>query len=502
MSDNPSADHTRADSGGRLEDRTEKGWPTAASAGLGAALLALWLPFFLLCLFAYPALDDFSESTWSSLWESQRDRYLGYTGRFAGTLLQALNPLHWDSLAAYRVGAGLRIALFAFCVHVFLCAMNRSILTVSPRGLLVLQTLVWTAFLSALPSPSQLFYWHSASVLYLFPLAVLLLLLALLVNQCQGRYRGPTASFALGAGFFVVAGTVEVLPLLVLTFAVPALARAWRRSPEWVRPLSIAVVATLAGLCINLLAPGNDVRQAQMDASSRASDLPRLASLTISGAGRSCVRWGSRLDVVVPALLVAPVFWRLGRRGLRLPHPVVIAGATILGLVVLYWAPLWGLGFTPVRVRNVALFAFVMGLFAFVAAATVRMAAVARGGRALGLGVLILVAIGTAVGVVRVPGDNKVILAYRELVSGTAASYERAEQRRADAIRAAEDPDVVVPPLETIAHSLVPKVVRLRHGGEDVLAEDPADWWGNNNYARYFGKTSLRVQQRGPNGRQ
>ena len=502
MSDEPSAGPTRADSGGRLEDSSEKGWPTAASAGLGAALLALWLPFFLLCLFAYPALDDFSESTWGSLWESQRDRYLGYTGRFAGTLLQALNPLHWDSLAAYRAGAGLRIALFIFSAHVFLRATNRSVVTASPRGLLVLQTLVWTAFLSALPSPPQLFFWHSASVLYLFPLAVLLLLLALLVNQCQGRYRGPTASFALGAGFFFVAGTVEVLPLLVLTFAVPALARAWRRSPGWVRPLSIVIVVTLAGLSINLLAPGNDVRQAQMDASSRTSDLPGLASLVISRAARSCVQWGGRLDVVVPALLVAPLFWRLGRRGLRLPNPLAIAGATILGLVVVYCVPLWGLGFSPVRVRNVALFAFVMGLFAFVAAATVRLAAVARRGRTLGLGILILVAIGTAVGVVRVPAENKVILAYRDLVSGTAASYERAERRRAEAIRAAEDTDVVVPPLKTIAHSLVPKVVRLKHGGEDVLAEDPRCWWGNNNYARYFGKTSLRVQQAGTNGRQ
>ena len=463
---------------------------------LGASLLLLWLPFFFLCFYAYPALDDFGESTWVDLWASQKGRYLGYTGRFIGSLMQAFNPWHWQSLSAYHISAGLRIVLFILCAHALFRAINHCRLAASHRELIILQILFSGSFLAGLSSPAEFFYWYSASVIYLVPLSVLLLSTAMLVNQFQARKRGGIYGIAYGVGFFYVSGNVEMLPLLVLSITAPTIVYAHYRSSDLVRPLCVIFAITLVGLCINLLAPGNSVRQTQMHTATRTSDLLGFMGEVLLHMANASAMWCRDAYVMLPALLSAPVFWKLGRRGLRLPNPILIAATMMYCLVVLYIGPLWGLGFTVGRVENLCLFFFLLGLYAFVASATVRVEALANAGRMVAIaGIVAASVMCLALGLVLVPGENKVFLAYRELLNGKADAYVRSEQQRAEKIKNYVSEDVVVPPLSAVAHSLAPKVISLEHGGEDVLAENPRDWWGNNALAAYYGKRSLWVQK-------
>jgi hypothetical protein len=460
-----------------------------AAAGLCALAIALlWLPFLLLSAYATPALDDFIESQWGDFWSVQLWRYRTYTGRFAGSALQNLTPWHWRSLAGYRVSACVRILMLMAALGFFGWALNRAWLKATTTELLYLGCLVSLALLTNLPSPAQFFYWYSASVIYLVPFAVVLIATALLLEDGVPWPRRVRVALA-ALGFFLVSGTVEMLPVVVIAAGAP-LAFVHRGRP-WARDVAWMVGVSAAGLAISALAPGNYLRAEQMEATRRARDLVAFSADLGTSVLRIFGDWTTQRYPIVAVLLAAPVFWRRAGHGLSHVPPLVAAAAWLGSALVAYAVPFWGLGFAVGRVEALTFCVFVLGLFAWSSAVVVRLqrrwAATGRGPMAPVL-VLALLVLATQA----LPHRNGIRRAYRELTSGRAAVYAEAERRRADLTRHAPSADVTVPVLDTVS-PLVAPVVQLTRFGEDVLAATPEEWWSNNFYAAFYGKRTLRL---------
>jgi hypothetical protein len=97
-----------------------------------------------------------------------------------------------------------------------------------------------------------------------------------------------------------------------------------------------------------------------------------------------------------------------------------------------------------------------------------------------------------ALATVVLPDRNMIRLAYDDLWSGRAAAYATAERCRAELTMRARSDDVAVSSLGVVSHLLAP-IVRRTEFGEDVLAAAPEQWWGNNLYATFYGKRTLRL---------
>lgn len=492
-------------------------WRLDARAGAGVrlaiagAIVLLWLPFLLLSGYATPALDDFLESAWGPAWASrapalvnghtmtwagvQRARYVGYTGRVAGSAVQALNPWHWRSIVGYRLSAVLRILLFIASLSMFAGALNRAWLGATQGELLYLGAIFSFALLATHPAPAEFFYWYSASVIYCVPLSVLLCSTALLVRRRRGTGRGRARLVVACAGFFYVSGNVEMLPCLVLALAVPlAATAAWLRRP-WGRDVALVAVVTASGLAVNAVSPGNAVRAAQMHTLARSVEPTALLSDIASYTLRSAGHFFRERSTLLAGLLATPVFLRLARRRLRIPSPPLVAGVGAYGLLALYALPLWGLGFSVGRVEAVAWFFFLLAFFALVASTAVvveRWLDLVGIRRSTAIVLPLLLGATVAVFVLARQRTDTIALAVRELVDGTAAEFADASAKR---LRWAEDTpcgDIVAPSLGTVSRMLAPVVIETPHG-LDVMAAHPDGWWSNNLYAQAHGKRTFRV---------
>lgn len=477
-----------------IDERRRQAPPSATLPALGSivctlVLIAIWAPFFWLCAYATPALDDFAEAQWGDFWTLQLSRYRGYTGRFVGSALQALTPWHWQSLVGYRLSALARLLLLVSALGMLGVALNRAWLRATTTELLYLACLFSIALLANFPSPAQFFYWYSSSVIYLVPFAVLLSSVSLLLPGAS-TWRRPVRLTVAGLGFFYVAGNVEMLPVLVLALGVPLVIT--HRGRPWVRERSTELWTVLAvtgvGLAINLAAPGNRTRIAEMHVVERSQDLLGFASRLADQVIHCFVTWSLDRYTLLAALLATPVFWRLARRGLPHLRPSVAAGLWVYAQVVLIAVPLWGLGFLVERAAALAFCFFVLGLFACSAAVVVDLAR-RYGERPTALA---LVLAASALCTLTLPSHNQIRRAYGELTSGWVARYAAAERQRAELTIHAATPDVVVPPLGAVSQLVAPITIQTRFG-EDVLAETPAQWWGNNLYATFYGKRTLRL---------
>lgn len=341
-------------------------------------VLLLLLPAVVLALYARPSADDYVYAArthaivqqygadWPKLlaaaWETTAYFFKNWQGLYVSGFLLALQPGIFGN-------QWYGVTLLCVLLPLFLCLLGcakivvRRLEPAQKRLPLALAVLFLFAFVEGMPSPVEGLYWFNGAMNYLpyFSLAVLNvgIALALFTPKAISLRRsisyvaaGVIIGFLIGGGHQVV-GELNFLLLLLLN------ALALRHRNFWLCP---ALVAALAGLTINVLAPGTRVRTEGFAQAGFVEAILKSFAL----AAMQWIRW---LDVPLLCLLfllILPLHHlakstRVSDRLFR--HPWMGPAATFVLMWAMIFLPSYTMGGIGAgRLLNVVWMTFLLGL--------------------------------------------------------------------------------------------------------------------------------------------
>ena len=473
--------------------RLLRAWP-----GLGAGLCLL--PLVVLAFRSHPALDDFGFAGAArplGWWAFQGWEYQHWQGTYTtNALLTGLNPLVYGLLPYYWVSPLLVLAVLVLGAWQ-LCA---ALLPASHRG--PAAAILLMLVLVQLPSPAEGLYWLTGAWAYLLSGAGALCWGALLVRAAQTR--APRHFIAAGILTVILLGTNFVTAALLAGILLLVLLRseAGRRIP-WL----VLTAVALACLGVALAAPGNAHRLATVHTPALELAFGPRVVMAVAKAGVAAsyalINWLGNGLLLAVTLLLVPAMGRLAARPTpalqRLTRSPLLLSAMVLGLVLAAFLPTY-LAVQlppPPRLRNVIYLAFVVG---WLLSAYAWVAWWVRPDRALPplpaygrLALLAWLPLALATdhnthlshaGIGQ--GYTTVVQAYRDWLGGGAARYDAAQRARYATLRATTAPSVGLLPLPVQPTTLF---------YYDISANSTL--WGNQAYARFFGKKAVWVQPPG-----
>ncbi|MDR0220444.1 MAG: hypothetical protein LBI54_03440 [Lachnospiraceae bacterium] len=355
-------------------------------AAIFAVLFALsLLPLFILAFYNYPGVDDFANglptkaaytatgSLAAVLVAAARfagEVYYTWQGSYFAQLLFSLHPAFFWGEGLYALTTFLMLFMLIGATVFLLRAVLVQGLGLGGKYVVLVGVPVLYFSIEALPFPVEGFYWYTGSVYYMFFYGLMLLLLGL----CLGLYNTPAGRpparfwlkavlaallcLAIGGGNLV---TGLVTALLLAGLAVACFAR--RRPPGAKLALTLLFLLLLAAFLVNVMAPGNAVRDEYVGFGGRGRAVTAIL-FSLYVAGYNILEW---LDLRLASLLVflTPVFWRLtGETAYAFKRPWLAALASYL---------LYAAGFAPSlyatgnmgqgRVRNIIFCSLVLLVF-------------------------------------------------------------------------------------------------------------------------------------------
>jgi hypothetical protein len=343
----------------------------------GLFLLSL-APMLAMARYDFPSADDFTHALMvheallsashtlpmvaNACAETSIYYYTHWSGTYAAVVLMSLQPGVF-ALQAYALVPLLMLGSLIGGTLVFLhtvlcrCLGTRRVAVALVAAPLLFLTVEY------LPSVVEGFYWYNGAVYYTFYYGLMLLYVSLLIRL--GRVHGMPGRIALLCGavpLSVIIGGGNFVTALVSLLAACGLTAltALRRRENTPGPALCAAVL-FAAFLLSAAAPGNGVRQAQFHHPRPAAALLRSVFFGVYDIGR----W-TTAAVLVVALLMVPVFYRIARKTryeFRLP------GVFILGTFLLFCAqnapPLYAMGNVgPARLRDIVYYSYVLLLFA------------------------------------------------------------------------------------------------------------------------------------------
>ena len=319
------------------------------------ALVLLLIPMINAARYDVPAEDDFSYGlsthlAWadtgslSAVLKAACDRvqytWKNWQGSFAAVFMFTLVPTvfgdQYYGIGALVILTVLLLGIFTLTFAVYRRGFKAS---VSEAGIIAC---VWAVLCTQfLPRASQGIYWYNGAVYYTFFFGIACAVLSLLISYLlraeneKGIGRLIIASvllFFIGGGNLVTALTTSIL--LVSTECLLI----WQKHRDRLRFL-LPTVCLLTGFVINVIAPGNAVRQKHF-----ASYGPVKAILmSFVQAGRFFVDWVS-LPVIALILITIPVLWIIaGRTDFRFPLPGVVTLYAVCLSAAMFCPPVYAM---------------------------------------------------------------------------------------------------------------------------------------------------------------
>jgi hypothetical protein len=447
------------------------------------ALLGI-LPFVLMCAYSQPSADDWcvaADTMEKGFWQSNRDFYFDLTGRFFSSALLFMHPM----LLSFTAFKFYSLALVLGLVASMRWAVGAWFPESSTGWKWALVIMSSVLFLWGMGSTAQGFYWGTGSAGYTLPCLLFFCLAGMFGKRCLEPDWRPRP-VVLVAGCFLawaITGCTEVSMAVFLAHITALNVLFFWRHRRVSRPLIIVLAATSVGVAIVVLAPGNASRRTWYHNEVMHALMP--ASLMALKLG---VRQVALWLVFTPFALFSLVILSIWPAAFQLPRQrawelvvfsVLLMLATVFGSLFLStWSTGGGL---PLRAVNLMLLFFILDWVILLAGAVSLLRSfqveIPRAGVLLALAALLI--FGTALGAT----NNNVKTAWRDLLSGEAARYDRQCAERHAMIRASSEQDLVLPELKAR-----PKTLFFND-----LKPDPTNW-RNTCCARFFGKRSLTVR--------
>lgn len=442
-------------------------------------VLLLLLPAAVLAFYARPSADDYVYAArthavvqqygfdlprlLAAAWETTIYFFENWQGLYVSGFVLALQPAifgnQWYGLTFFSV----LLPLF-FCLYGFAKLLVNFLEPAQKRLPLALAFLFLFAFVEGMPSPVEGLYWFNGAMNYLPYFALTVLNMGIVLTLCTPRLsakqRVAFAAVSVMIGLVVGGGhqVVGELNILLLLFAV--MLSVLRRN-FWILP---GLAAALAGLVINVTAPGTQVRTEGFAQAGFVEAVVKSFVLTVM----QWIRW---LDVPLLCLLVllALPLHHLAQSSAVSDRLFHIPAAGIAATFLLMWAMIFLPSYTmggigAGRLLNVVWMTFVLGLsaseFLFLGwCERIRGISLVPVERLLkkhahilpGLSVCLLVCM-ACIGshTVKEGQDNYFatsLEAVYELVDGQASAFANALDEREACLRDQSQPDVEITPL-------------------------------------------------------
>ena len=238
---------------------------------LSITLLLAMLPFFILSSFVRFQADDYCSSTLirkQGFWRAQSSYYMQWSGRFATMFFTAIIDkldLFGHQLLPIILIISLLISSYLLInsiINVFHYKLSKSIIFCISL-VIVFFTLITT------PNLYQSFYWRSGSITYTLPIILFNLLLVILIDSLKNRITWWNILLCSILSFITMgfSETNTAMQLVLMTLCLICLIIYKRFTKEQKININlwyVALLSSLLGFTLLLLAPGNRVRMNYM----------------------------------------------------------------------------------------------------------------------------------------------------------------------------------------------------------------------------------------------
>lgn len=318
-------------------------------------LILLLLPMIKAAQYDVPAADDYSYGqTTHRAWVNTgsitavlkaacsrvRDTWYNWQGSFAAVFMFTLVPSVFGD-QCYGIGALMILTVLLIGIFVLTFAVYRRGFKASVPEAGILGC-VWAVLCTQfLPRASQGIYWYNGAVYYTFFFGIACAACSLLISYLlrtineNGIGRLITASvllFFIGGGNLVTGLTTAIL-LVSTEFLLIC-----RRHRDRLRFL-LPTVCLLAGFMINVIAPGNAVRQKYFAGYGAV----KAVWMSFVQAGRFFAEWFS-LPVAALILLTIPVLWMItGKTKFSFSYPGIITLYAVCLTAAMFCPPVYAM---------------------------------------------------------------------------------------------------------------------------------------------------------------
>ncbi len=333
-------------------------------------LFASIIPLIIAGAYDVPSNDDYSfaadahvvyvntGSIWKSVQAAYRQAVTSYwtwQGTYSAIFLMALQPAVFG-LQCYRATPiimllGLIIGIFSLMLSLFDCVFHLrksvGVCTAAVISMLCIQMM---------PSPAEGLYWYNGAVYYTFFHGIAMLSFALLILFVSRGGKGKLALLVL-LELFVAGGNYTTALCNAIIWASIIFLLILRKNRTW-KKLAIPFCFFLAGFAVNILAPGNAVRQGQM------AHIPSVFG-DILASFRDGIHFGVKwfqYPLLGAAIFLFFLFWScLGECEFSFPMPGIVTMYSFCLFSALFCPPEYAMGSSgPLRLKDIQYYSYII----------------------------------------------------------------------------------------------------------------------------------------------
>lgn len=264
---------------------------TKVSVFLVLLFIASLIPIALISRYNYPCADDFGFSAYSHIaWQETHsipsvlggavrtvvERWFGWQGTFSSIFIMALQPAIWGE-SFYCLVPWIMIGTMSASTLFFLHTVFRKVIGTDRNVFLGISFLYLIFALECMIDKTQAFFWFNGAAHYMIPHSVALFLAGLLIRYLSEKPSSAAGHFSgrrlrrsgllllICAASIFVGGSNYITGLITAVLFVSAfiLLLLFRRKKE-AGLLIPPFIFFFAAFILNVFAPGNSVRQAEM----------------------------------------------------------------------------------------------------------------------------------------------------------------------------------------------------------------------------------------------
>jgi hypothetical protein len=328
----------------------------------------LFIPFIALCFYAHPIADDYAYNPASPFWESQKQLYMNWNGRYSANFMVMANPILHISLNGYRVAAFILLLIMPLSIFFMLSSAIGKAFSFVEK--VVFSSILAIFILSLLPSLPEGIYWYPGAMTYILGCCVTMFYIGFIIRYLKNDFlinRWIHFCFCILLLFLAIGfNEVQMLLFIFAHFAIwISLKKEARFKSIW---LPLLLFSTLFS-SIMFFAPGNHGRESFFPNNHK---LLHSLGMTALQMPRFFFTWVSYAPLWIGTILFAPVSLKLSKESpliskLGQTKPLIVFGLLWVILFFCIFPAYWSTTILGQhRTLNTACFFFIITWFWFI----------------------------------------------------------------------------------------------------------------------------------------